>query len=85
MLTLHHQADRRERYEALKPFSFDESLNLVCVYDKHLIVAMTLVVWRSVARAIGSLPLRFTLGEMRLRSGDYAFTYPEHARIGLHD
>jgi cytochrome P450 len=54
---------------------------------RHLCIGkpMTLIIWRSVAKAIASLPLRFTTGEMRLRSGDYAFTYPEYARISLHE
>ncbi len=54
---------------------------------RHLCVGkpMTLIVWRSLAKALNALPLRFTLGEMRLRGADYAFNYPEYARLTLHD
>lgn len=54
---------------------------------RHLCVGkpMTLIVWRSLAKALNALPLRFTLGEMKFRGGDYAFNYPEYARITLHD
>lgn len=54
---------------------------------RHLCVGkpMTLVVWRSLTTAIGAIPLRFTLGDKKIRTGDYAFTYPEFAWISLHD
>ncbi len=54
---------------------------------RHLCVGkpMTLVAWRSLTKALNKSPLRFTLGEMRLRGGDYAFNYPDYARITLHD
>lgn len=64
-----------------------EEADLFFGRGRHLCIGkpMTLIIWRSVAKAIASLPLRFTTGEMRLRSGDYAFTYPEYARISLHE
>ncbi|HEY6630099.1 MAG TPA: hypothetical protein VIZ90_01475 [Rhizobiaceae bacterium] len=46
---------------------------------------MTLIIWRSLAKSLAALPLRFTLGQMRLRSGDYVFTYPESAELRIHD
>lgn len=54
---------------------------------RHLCIGkpMTLIIWRSVTKALSSLPLRFKLGEMRLRRGDYAFTYPEHAKLSIHE
>jgi hypothetical protein len=64
-----------------------EEADLFFGKGRHVCIgkAMTLVVWRSFVRTISTLPHRFTLGEMRLRSGDYAFTYPEYARVSLHD
>lgn len=64
-----------------------EEADLFFGKGRHLCIGkpMTLIVWRSFTKAVTALPLRFTLGEMRLRGGDYAFTYPEHARISLHD
>ena len=40
MLTLHHQPDRREKYEVLRPFHFDEQLNCLCVFDASLVEAV---------------------------------------------
>lgn len=64
-----------------------EEADLFFGKGRHLCIGkpMTLIVWRSFAKAVTALPLRFTLGEMRLRSGDYAFTYPEFARLDVHD
>ena len=61
--------------------------DLIFGKGRHLCIGkpMTLIIWRSLARALAALPLRFTLGEMRLRSGDYAFTYPDYARLRIHD
>ncbi len=54
---------------------------------RHLCVGkpMSLVLWRSLSRALNAVPLRYTLRRLELRDGDYAFNYPEHAWIGLHD
>jgi cytochrome P450 len=64
-----------------------EEADLFFGKGRHLCIGkpMTLIVWRSFAKAVMALPLRFTLGEMRLRTGDYAFSYPEYARVRLHD
>ena len=54
---------------------------------RHLCIGkpMMLIVWRSLTKTLNALPLRFATEEMKLRSGDYAFNYPERARISLHD
>ncbi|MCX7306026.1 MAG: hypothetical protein NTV73_17090 [Hyphomicrobiales bacterium] len=64
-----------------------EEADLFFGRGRHLCIGkpMTLSIWRSLARAVNRLPLRFTLGEIRLRSGDYAFNYPEFAGVRLHD
>lgn len=64
-----------------------EETDLFFGKGRHLCIGkpMTLVVWRSFTKAVNALPLRFTLGEMKFRDGDYAFNYPECARISLHD
>jgi cytochrome P450 len=64
-----------------------EEADLFFGKGRHLCLGkpMTLTIWRSLAKAFGAVPLRFSLYEMQLRSGDYAFTYPEHARLQIHD
>ena len=54
---------------------------------RHLCIGkpMTLVIWRAIAKGLRKIPLRFTLRDMKLRTGDYAFNYPEFARISLHE
>lgn len=46
---------------------------------------MTLAIWRSLTATLKTIPLRFTPGEMKLRTGDYAFTCLEYARVRIHD
>ena len=46
---------------------------------------MTLAIWRAILRTLSTMPLRFTIGEMKLRTGDYAFNYPEYARVRIHE
>jgi len=54
---------------------------------RHLCIGkpMTLVIWRAISRGLRKIPLRFTMGDMKLRTGDYAFNYPEFAWISLHE
>lgn len=64
-----------------------EEADLFFGKGRHLCIGkpMTLIIWRSFAKAVTALPLRFTLGEMRLRGGDYAFNFPELARLRIHE
>jgi hypothetical protein len=64
-----------------------EEADLFFGKGRHLCIGkpMTLIIWRSLAREANALSLRYTLGEMKFRSGDYAFNYPEYAWISLHD
>ena len=54
---------------------------------KHVCLGkpMSLAIWRCLAATLGSLPLHFTLGEMKLRSADYAFNCLEYGRLKIHD
>ena len=40
MLTLQHQPDKCQKYDALRPFRFDEGLGCLCVFDSNLIEAV---------------------------------------------
>jgi hypothetical protein len=53
---------------------------------KHVCLGkpMSLAIWRSLAATLGSIPLYFTLGEMKLRSQDYAFNCLEYGRLKIH-
>lgn len=53
---------------------------------KHVCLGkpMSLAIWRSLAATLGSIPLHFTLGEMKLRSQDYAFNCLEYGRLKIH-
>jgi len=64
-----------------------EEADLFFGKGRHLCIGkpMTLVIWRAIARALHRLPLRFTLLDMKLRTADYAFNFPEFARISLHE
>lgn len=64
-----------------------EEADLFFGKGRHLCVGkpMTLVIWRSLTRAVNALQHRFVCEDLRLRRGDYAFNYPEHAWISLND
>jgi cytochrome P450 len=64
-----------------------EDRDLLFGKGKHVCLGkpMSLAIWRSLTVALGSIPLRFTLGGMKLRDGDYAFSYVEQARIRFHE
>ncbi|MEW9804882.1 hypothetical protein ABUE31_02635 [Mesorhizobium sp. ZMM04-5] len=64
-----------------------EEADLFFGKGRHVCIGkpMTLAIWRALGKAVTALPLRFMPGELHLRTGDYAFTYPETARITLHD
>ena len=46
---------------------------------------MTLAIWRSLIATLKTIPLRFTPGDMKIRTGDYAFTCLDYARVRIHD
>jgi hypothetical protein len=54
---------------------------------KHLCLGkpMSLAIWRTLVGTLATIPLNFTLGEMKLRSADYAFSRLEYARVNIHD
>jgi cytochrome P450 len=54
---------------------------------RHVCVGkpMSLAIWRSLTRTLRTIPLRFTMGDMKLRTRDYAFSCLEHARVSIHD
>lgn len=64
-----------------------EEADLFFGKGRHLCIGkpMTLVIWRAIAKGLRKIPLRFKLRDMKLRTGDYAFNYPEFARISLHE
>lgn len=64
-----------------------EDADLLFGKGRHLCLGkpMMLAIWRSLIKTLGALPLYFTTGDMKLRTGDYAFSYPEYARVTIHD
>jgi cytochrome P450 len=46
---------------------------------------ITLAIWRTIVRTLATIPLNFTIGELKLRTGDYAFSYPEYALVSIHE
>jgi cytochrome P450 len=64
-----------------------EEADLFFGKGRHLCIGkpMTLVIWRAIAKALRENPLRFTMRDMKLRTGDYAFNFPEFAWISLHE
>jgi len=64
-----------------------EEADLFFGKGRHLCIGkpMTLVIWRAIAKSLREIPLRFTLQDMKLRTADYAFNFPEFARISVHE
>jgi cytochrome P450 len=64
-----------------------EETDLLFGRGRHLCLGkpISLIIWRAIVRALEGIPLHFTLHETKLRSGDYAFIYPEYARVQVHD
>jgi cytochrome P450 len=54
---------------------------------KHVCLGkpMSIAIWRSLIATLGSIPLHFTAGVMKMRTGDYAFNCLEYARVSIHD
>jgi hypothetical protein len=54
---------------------------------RHLCLGkpMSQGLWRSLAKALGGITLRATPVAMKMRPRDYVFSYPEFARVKLHD
>ncbi len=53
---------------------------------RHLCLGkpMALAMWRRLTATLSTLTSRYTLGDMKLRTGDYAFNYPDYARVTVH-
>lgn len=64
-----------------------EEADLLFGRGRHLCLGkpITLIIWRALARTLEIIPLRFTLNDIKLRDGDYAFRYPEYARVSIHE
>ena len=64
-----------------------EEADLLFGRGRHLCLGkpMALAIWRQLTATLATLPLRCTAGELKMRSGDYAFNYPQHARLSIDD
>ncbi len=63
-----------------------EDANLLFGKGRHICLGkpITLVIWRAMVAAASTISVRCTVGEFKMREGDYVFSYPERAIVRLH-
>lgn len=64
-----------------------EETNLLFGAGRHLCLGkpMSLVIWRALTAAAGRISARYTPIDLRMREGDYVFSYPERAVVAFHE
>ncbi|MEO5322350.1 hypothetical protein PV773_03400 [Mesorhizobium sp. CC13] len=65
----------------------EDEADLLFGKGRHLCLGKpaTLAIWRSLIKALAANARHFTIGAISMRTGDYAFSFPEHARVSIHD
>ncbi|WP_406872184.1 hypothetical protein WHT83_20005 [Aminobacter sp. P9b] len=65
----------------------EDQADLLFGKGRHLCLGKpaTLTIWSSLIKALSANSRKFTVGEIKMRTGDYAFSFPEFARVTIHD